>query len=372
MSAYRDSDMLSSDLQQTGDGMEEITNIISMREREKISAYITSTQKILLAGVFLLCILGPFFVYKTASYISAPIKRLAEITRRISEGDITLRAPLKEQDETYSLAVSFNTMLDNLQQTQQSLNESLELLNEKQAQLVESEKRASMGFLVSGIAHELNNPLNNISLRAEIVNEEIQGFSNERLKEYTQDIITQSNRAHKIINNLLDFARARKSSNMEKQDIVSIIEDSLDLVTNQFRVRNIKINKHLHDKPYFVNGNRSKLEQVLVSIINNAFQSMSDTGTLTVSTETDDESKSIHIKIADTGKGIPKSDIKNIFQPFFTTKPSSEGGTGLGLAISSTLIKEHNGEINVESKEGEGTSFSIMLPAYEETNTDEE
>ena len=368
MSSYKQSDMLAKDLHQTGNGMEEITEIVSGRERERISAFITSTQKVLLAGVFLLCILGPLFVYKTASYISAPIKRLAVITRRISEGDISLRAPLKEHDETYSLAVSFNTMLDNLQQTQQSLNESLELLNEKQAQLVESAKHASMGFLVAGIAHELNNPLNNISLRAAIIKDEIKGFPNETLNEYTQDIIEQSNRAHKIINNLLDFARARKSSDMEKQDIVSIIEDSVNLVHNQFMVSKIKINKHLPDEPCFVNGNRSKLEQVLVSIISNAFQAMPDRGTLTLSVEPNNETKSINITIADTGIGIPKAYIRDIFQPFFTTKPPSEGGTGLGLAITSTLVKEHNGEIRVESKEEEGTSFTITLPVYQETD----
>lgn len=369
---YIQSDALAKSLHKTGDGMENVTNKITGRERDKISAFITTTQKMLLAGLVLLCIMGPFFVYKTASYISAPIKRLAEIARKITEGDITLRAPLKEHDETYSLAVAFNTMLDNLQQTQQSLKESLELLNEKQAQLVESEKRASMGFLVAGVAHELNNPLNNISLRAEIINEEIKGFPNEKLKEYTQDIITQSSRAHKIINNLLDFARARKSSDMEKQDIVQIIEGSLNLVNNQFRVSNININKQLPDKPYFVNGNHSKLEQILVSIISNAFQAMTGTGTLTVTAEPDNETKTINISIADTGNGIPEADLKNIFQPFFTTKSSSEGGTGLGLAISSTLIKEHSGEINVESIVGEGTSFAITLPAYEETDKDEE
>jgi signal transduction histidine kinase len=370
MSAYRQSDLIAKNLQQTGDNMEEFTAIISGREREKIRTFITSTQKTLLAGLVLLCILGPLFVYKTASYISAPIKRLAEITRKISEGDISLRAPLKEQDETYSLAISFNTMLDNLQQTQQSLKESLELLNEKQAQLVESEKRASMGFLVAGIAHELNNPLNNISLRAEIVNEEIKDFPNEILKEYTHDIITQSNRAHKIINNLLDFARARRSSDMKQQDIVRIIEDSLTLVSNQFRVSNIKVNKTVPGTPVYVNGNHSKLEQVLVSIISNAFQAMVDSGTLTVIAEPDNENNTVHIKISDTGRGIPKEDLKNIFEPFYTTKPPSEG-TGLGLSVSSTLVKEHNGEISVESKELEGTTFTITLPLYTEPPQDE-
>ncbi|HDZ83984.1 MAG TPA: HAMP domain-containing histidine kinase [Nitrospirae bacterium] len=371
ITVYRHSDNLAKSLQDNGDSIEEVTKTISDREREQISAYISMTQRRLLIGLFLLCILGPLFVYKTASYIAAPIKRLAEIARKIADGDINLRAPLKEHDETFSLAVSFNTMLDNLQQTQQSLNESLELVKEKQAQLVESEKRASMGFLVSGIAHELNNPLNNISLRAEIVSEEIKAFPNERIKNYVKDIVNQSKRAHKIINNLLDFARTRKSSDMEKQDIVRITEDSLNLVTNQFAINNIKIIKHLPDIPFNVYGNRSKLEQILVSIINNAFQAMAGTGTLTVTVEPTDESKFIHIRIGDTGKGIPEANIKNVFEPFFTTKTPGDG-TGLGLAISKTLVKEHKGEIHVESTVGEGTTFHITLPAFEETDRQEE
>jgi nitrogen fixation/metabolism regulation signal transduction histidine kinase len=220
---YKKSDSQVKNLLVTGDKLEEISGRMAFNERQKISSFITQTQRLSLIALIFLCTLGPMFVYKTASYISAPIKRLAEITRKISGGDITLRAPLKEQDETYSLAVSFNTMLDNLQQTQQSLKESLELLNEKQAQLVESEKRASMGFLVAGVAHEINNPLNNISLRAEIVKEEIKELSNERLSNYVQDIVIQTQRAHDIVDNLLDFARARKSADMEKQDIVRFL-----------------------------------------------------------------------------------------------------------------------------------------------------
>lgn len=360
---YKKSDSLIVSLQTAGDRLEETTEEIAVREREKINSFIANTMKLLFAALVLLFILGPLFVYKTASYIVAPIKRLAEITKRISKGDITVRAPLKEQDETYSLAVSFNTMLDNLQNTQKSLKENIELLNEKQAQLVESEKRASMGFLVAGVAHELNNPLNNISLRAEIVQEEIRKFSDGKLDGYVHDIVTQSQRAHKIINNLLDFARARKSEGMEKQDITSIVNDSFNLVENQLKINNINLIKDIPDRPFYVNGNRSKIEQVLISIITNAIQAMEGGGALTVSTEADTEDRNVLIRISDTGKGIPEADIKNIFEPFFTTKPPGEG-TGLGLAVSHTLVTEHQGEIDVKSGPDSGTTFTIKLPLF--------
>lgn len=358
---FKKTDTLTGRLQAEGDRLEQITEEIAEHERQRISSFIDNTKNLLLAALALLFSVGPLFVYKTASYIVTPIKRLAEITRKISEGDITLRAPLKEHDETYSLAVSFNSMLDNLQKTQQSLKESLALLNEKQAQLVESEKRASMGFLVAGVAHELNNPLNNISLRAEIVRQEIQKYTDKRLSNYVQDIVMQSERAHKIINNLLDFARARKSAEMEKQDIVGIVDGSLSLVASQLRVTNIKLNKDIPEKSFYVKANRSKLEQILISIITNAIQAMKDAGTLTVTVSPDNNNRNVLVKIRDTGKGIPESDIKNIFEPFFTTKPPGEG-TGLGLAVSQTLVTEHKGEILVDSEAGVGTTFTIKLP----------
>ncbi len=357
-------DSIADGLQSTGDRMEKITGEMAENEREKINSFISMSQKLLLAALALMCTLGPLFVYKTSGLIAAPIKRLAEITRRISAGDISLRAPLKEHDETYSLAVSFNSMLDTLQKTQQSLQESLGLLNEKQAQLVESEKRASMGFLVAGIAHELNNPLNNISLRAETMKEGINDLPPEQLCNYVDDIIAQSERGHNIVVNLLDFARARKSSTMEKLDIVSVVRDSLNLVASQLRVNNIKLDSMIPARAYYINGNRSKLEQIIISIINNAIQAMGDTGMLSVAIEPDTENRKVNIRISDTGKGIAESDIKNIFEPFFTTKAPGEG-TGLGLAVSHTLVTEHNGEIVVESKVGAGTTFMIKLPLCE-------
>ncbi len=360
---YQESEKLTGELYDAGNKMEEVTEHFSQLERQKINLFIDRSQKLLLAALILLCTLGPLFVYKTSSFIAAPIKRLAAITGKISDGNITLRAPLKEQDETYSLALSFNRMLDSLLQSQQSLKESLELLNEKQAQLVESEKRASMGFLVAGVAHELNNPLNNISLTAETMKEEIRELSSDEISEYVQDILKQSERAHNIVVNLLDFARARKSSDMEKQNIVGVVKDSIGLVANQLRVSHIKLITDMPDKEYYLIGNRSKLEQVFISIMNNAIQAMKDDGTLTVSIKPDEQTENILVKITDTGKGIPERDLKDIFQPFFTTKPPGEG-TGLGLAVSLTLVKEHEGDIVVKSERGSGTTFTVKIPLF--------
>jgi signal transduction histidine kinase len=358
---YKKSAEMENELQVTGKNLEEITGTIAVRERERISSFITQTKQILLIVLILLCTLGPFFVYKTATYIVAPIKRLAEITKKISEGDMQLRAPLREHDETYSLAQSFNTMLNNLQQTHKSLEHSIDLLHEKQVQLVESEKRASIGLLVSGVAHELNNPLNNISLTAETMIEDLEELPQDDLKSYVNDIFSQCERAQNIVVNLLDFARARRSTGMEDQDIVTVVQDSISLIANQLRVNKISLKKDIPDGGLYVRGNRSKLEQIFISIMTNAIQAMEEEGTLTVIVQPDEGNRNVLIKINDTGPGIPEEELKNIFEPFFTTKAVGKG-TGLGLSVSRSLVMEHKGEIEVESRPGEGTTFTIKLP----------
>ncbi len=362
---YKKSDALVAEIQLTGDRLEEITRRMAQRERQRIGSFLTKTKLLLAAALVLLSTLGPLFVYKTATYIVAPIIRLAEITKKISEGNMTLRAPLREHDETYFLATSFNTMLDKLQLTYNSLERSIELLNEKQAQLVDSEKRASIGLLVAGVAHELNNPLYNISLTVDAMKDELNELTEEKISEYIEDISSQSKRAHDIIDNLLDFARARKSTEMEKQNIVRIVKESFNLVANQMRINNIKLEQDLPDEPLFIKGNHSKLEQILVSIFTNAIQAMKGNGTLRVSLRPDPESNRIVLKISDNGQGIPEEEIRNIFEPFFTTKPVGQG-TGLGLSVCRSLVREHNGEIEVESKLGEGTTVTLKFPQYKE------
>jgi two-component system NtrC family sensor kinase len=363
---YQISDRLSSQIQITGNKFEEITGRMATREREKISSFLTKTKLVLVAALILLTTLGPLLVYKTASYIVAPIKRLGEITRKISEGDMYLRAPLREHDETYDLAKSFNTMLDKLHLTHHSLETSMELLKQKQAQLVESEKRASLGLLVSGVAHELNNPLYNISLTASAMREEAKELGPEEIDEYTHDILMESKRAHTIVEDLLDFARARKSTVMVKQDIAGVLRESIRLVANQLKINKIALQREIPESELFIKGNQSKLEQIFVSIFTNAIQAMKSNGTLNVSLRVDTDNDTVVIKISDTGPGIPKEDIKNIFEPFFTTKPVGEG-TGLGLSVCRSLVQEHQGEIEVESTLGEGTTFIIKMPRYKET-----
>jgi len=296
-------------------------------------------------------------VYKTATYIVAPIKRLAEITRKISDGDLTLRAPLKERDETYSLALSFNTMLDHLK------NREVQLV-EKEKELQQSKKLASIGILTSGVAHEITNPLNNISMIAQTYSELYDKLSkNERL-EFMNRIEEETERIKEIVKNLLDFSKPKKSD-LKKADINTIIKKTLKLVQNMLDVSNIETKLTLADGLPPVLADEHQMQQVFVNLITNAVQAMSSKGELSIMTQyskKDNDNGNVEIYFKDTGKGIPSKFLPHIFDPFFSTKGVE--GTGLGLSVSYGIIKSHKGNIRVESKEGEGTTFIIELPVY--------
>ena len=353
---YNKSDSIANDLQLTGNSIEETTRGIAQRERQKISSFITRTQRLLLIALGLLCTVGPLIVYKTATYIVAPINRLADITRKISGGDISLRAPLREHDETFTLALSFNTMLDHLQLSQESLEKSLELLHEKQTQLVAAEKLASIGTLASGVAHELNNPLNNIYLAAQIMAKELDKESCPPIvKETMKDIFSQTLRVKRIVSDLLEFAR-EKAPELKKINIVSIIKDVMSQMTTSGQISNIQFKLQCPEQ-IDIPADRHLLEQAFINLFSNALDAMQGNGVLSVIIEKIDGS--VRIDVSDTGKGILPKDIARIFDPFFTTK---EKGTGLGLAIVYGIIGKHNGEISVNSEPDKGTTFTITLP----------
>ncbi len=228
-----------------------------------------------------------------------------------------------------------------------------------QSQLLQSEKLSALGELVSGVAHELNNPLAIISGYSELMLED--DDMPDQAKELIQEISKSSYRCKKIVENLLAFARQHKPER-ESCDINNIVNDALQLRAHQLRVDNIKQIEELDKVPYTV-ADPYQLQQVFFNIINNAYQAMKgfrkDGNSLTVRTGVVDEM--IRVEIRDNGPGMPEEVRSKIFDPFFTTKPKGEG-TGLGLSITYGIIEEHGGKIRVESEAGAGTAFIIDLP----------
>ena len=232
-----------------------------------------------------------------------------------------------------------------------------------QQQLVQSEKLAALGQLVSGVAHELNNPLTSVIGYTQLA---LAGSAlDHQIRERLDIVSREAERTRRIVQNLLSFSRQHKPSRTAV-DLNDLLERTLELRTYEMRVNNIKINRELGSIPMVI-ADGHQLQQVFLNIVVNAEQAINSCergGTLTVRSKVKqvDGNDWMEIQIADDGPGIPPENINKIFDPFFTTKPVGKG-TGLGLSISYGIMKEHGGAIRAESKPGNGTTFIIELPA---------
>ncbi|MGQ9618666.1 MAG: ATP-binding protein [Candidatus Aminicenantia bacterium] len=222
-------------------------------------------------------------------------------------------------------------------------------------QLMISEKLASLGLLTAGIAHEINTPLTGISSYVQLL---LKSSTSSADKEIAEKIDAQIERVAKIVRSLLSFSRGEKGQ-IKKFPLRNCILDILTLL--DYRIKRQSINSSLNiPGDIEIWGELDKLQQVFLNIISNAIDAMMEGGNLKI--EAEKKENSVIIKISDTGIGIKKEHLNRIFEPFFTTKGYGRG-TGLGLSISYGIIKEHNGEIIVESEYGSGTTFTIILPS---------
>ena len=288
--------------------------------------------------------------------------------------DITERksAERKIQEQYNAIEVhahELEAMNDELHRTQERLLEAntqlqitLDGLKSSQEQLLQSSKLAAIGELVSGIAHELNNPLGAISIHSELLLDEVEDGET---KEFARIINTQTDRASGIVRNLLSFARKHEP----KKTLISLndwIKSTVELRAYDLRLNNI--HTHLELDPDLPNtmADFNQMQQVFLNLINNAEQAMKeahDKGELVIRTET--IGNSIRITFADNGPGIPEEISERVFEPFFTTKEIGKG-TGMGLSICYGIIQEHGGQMYVRSAEVEGTAFIIEIPVIHE------
>ncbi|OGP29954.1 MAG: hypothetical protein A2073_01985 [Deltaproteobacteria bacterium GWC2_42_11] len=229
-----------------------------------------------------------------------------------------------------------------------------------QEKLIQSEKMAAMGQLVSGVAHEINNPLNSILGYSTYLLEDT--LPDDPDREELQKITEAALRCKRIVEELLDFAR-KKPPKTAPTDINRTVENVLALIKDRVispaHPDKVEVIKGLDPALSHIIADETQLEQVFLNIILNAYQAISGDGRITLKTFNDGQS--VKVMITDTGCGIPHEDLSRIFDPFFTTKEPGKG-TGLGLAVSHSIIGAHGGVIDVESKIGEGTNFTITLP----------
>lgn len=316
------------------------------RARQRVERQVLNYQKTGVTVLGLAVLLGGILIYFLIRWIMRPLEAIRDASAQIMQGkmnSIPINEDIRCSEEGIALVNSLNLML--------------EALNHKQDQLVQSEKLAAIGKVTAGIAHEVNNPLNNISLTAEVLLEDLPNLDCSERLDMVRDILVQSDRAREVVHHLLEFSRSRKSDAMEAVDLGKLVTDSISLVRNQFRLGGVTCNYEPPEKPLEVSANFPQLQQVLVNMMLNALQAMEPGGRLDLALAA--EEKAALITIRDTGAGIPEEVLPHIFDPFFTTKNE---GTGLGLSLSSAIIRDHHGTIEVESQKGRGTTFRIRLP----------
>ncbi|WP_447983843.1 PAS domain S-box protein [Nitrospira sp. Nam74] len=224
-----------------------------------------------------------------------------------------------------------------------------------QDQLIQAEKLASLGTLVSGMAHEVNNPIQGIMSMAEII---VHESDLEKVKEYARDIVTYSEHVGVVVKDFACYARPASRDQEVDLDINERLGEALKLVQRSAQFGHIMVTTTFRPLPV-LRARRSEIDQIFVNIINNAVDAMGGRGRLTLETEWEDETMRIHIR--DTGSGIPPALVGKIFDPFMTTKDPGKG-TGLGLSIAYKIVSKYEGGISVESEEGKGTAFTIKFP----------
>ena len=231
---------------------------------------------------------------------------------------------------------------------------------ELEVQLTQADKLSSIGLLAAGVAHEVNTPLAVISSYTQMLAKQLQ--SDPQKAGLLEKITKQTFRASEIVNNLLNFSRTT-GTELTEISLNKVIADTLALLEHQFKVARIEVRSELNEKLPLIQGNAGRLQQVFLNLFLNAKDAMAGGGTLNVATL---NGEFVSVRVSDTGSGIAQENIHRIYDPFFTTKTSPEEGqsrgTGLGLSVTYGIIQEHAGNIRVESRPGEGTTFTLDFP----------
>jgi PAS domain S-box-containing protein len=238
-------------------------------------------------------------------------------------------------------------------------------LREQQERLLQASRLADIGLLAAGVAHEISTPLASISLRAESL---LRSAEDERLQaidafknfpRYLKTMDEEIFRCKKIISALLEFSRARKPE-VKEVDLNALAEKAADLVSHQMKLRQVKLGLRLDPKTPLIEADEGQLRQALIALLMNSLDATPPQGHVNIETRREDEHR-VSLSVVDDGSGIPEENLDKMFSPFFTTKPLGQG-TGLGLAICHGIVTAHGGEIRVDSKVGQGTRISLLLP----------
>ncbi|MBW1812989.1 MAG: hypothetical protein JRJ39_04735 [Deltaproteobacteria bacterium] len=333
-------------LRETGKSLNDFTDRLISTKRRRIERSLQNMLiiPVILIGIFLIILILIFRIVQKD--IFQPLSLLQGATENIGKGIFEpVNYSMQKCDEVSQCLTAFNKM-------------SYEI-ETRQEQLLQSRKMASIGTFTSGIAHELNNPINNISLIVDTLLEDGKEMPySERVGLYN-DLIEQADRSTGIVKSLLEFSRTDQE-HLEKISLEKLVDKTVRLIKNEMQVQQIKFKKEVKKGLFPVWIDKSRLQQALLNLLINSTQAMPDGGTLSITLGPAESTGEMKIDVADTGKGIPPDQLDSIFDPFFTTKKEGDG-TGLGLSVTFGIIQKHGGRIQVQSTPGKGTCFSIFL-----------
>jgi signal transduction histidine kinase len=350
---------LAAHIRQTGKDIVDLADELAKAERGALQAMLDRHRHMMIASVAFVGLLVIAIGQWLTRRVGRPLKEMETHMEEVAAGKLRQLDITGDDREIVSLTQAFNHVMQEL--------------NLRQGQLVRSEKLAALGTLLSGVAHELNNPLSNISTSCQILTEEIDLGNPEFRKELLDQILDETWRARRIVRSLLDYARDREFLH-EVLPLAPLIEETLRLIGGRIPAGvTVDLDVAADLTAY---GDRQRLQQVLINVIGNAVEAVADAGQIEVSArrtaqpcpsgalvfgQCSGDREALEIAIRDNGPGIPADVLPRIFDPFFTTKEVGHG-LGLGLFIVFEIIEEHGGCIAVTSATGQGTTFQIRLP----------
>ncbi len=312
-------------------------------ERERIIDIVNSLKTLLLISLGVTIIGGGLLIPVISRKIVRPLRYIERTTHRIADGDFRLIDVYDTHDETQRVVEGFNRMISELEK--------------RQDQLLQAKKLSSLGTLTSGIAHQLNNPLNNISTSCQILLEEFDKSDAQFSRRMLNNIEHEVHRARDIVRGLLEFSRIREFC-LAPTALFQVVERAVKLISSHVPP-GVDILLDVPDD-LSLNLDSQRMQQVFLNLIENAVHAIEPPGQITIRARADPAEKQVLITVEDTGKGIPEGELGRIFDPFFTTR--EVGGTGLGLSVVFGIVQKHHGSISVDSRQMEGTRFTMRFP----------
>jgi two-component system NtrC family sensor kinase len=333
-------------IRKTGQDLLVFADQLVRNERRAIKELLQRMGSFPMINLVILLFLLVFVIFFIGEKMVRPLARITREAEAIAQGVFHgMISPFgNPKNEIYRLIAALNQMMHELES--------------RQEQLVQSRKIAAVGTLTSGIAHEINNPINNLSLTLESLIESHETMDPDERMELYQEALDQVERASDTVKNLLEFSRANHPK-LEAVSLEEVIDKTARLFNNEFKLNKVRFSKEIQGPLSSLLLDKGGVQQVLVNLFLNGMQAMPKGGELKVVLERN--KGEVRIDVTDTGVGIPPENLEKVFDPFFTTKKEGEG-TGLGLSVSYSIIRKHGGRMQVQSTAGVGTTFSIFLP----------